>query len=178
MHLRALYWLNNRINSPTENIRQPQSLTMQRWPCILFLGVSPDPVYKHRDKGQFLLYSGSYIAWPCVCVCGVCGSLIGLWTLNTYGHLLYRCANTLRPISTFYITWINTAGDETSVKMVWTCTIYIVYNLQIECKLYSRIVFFKCIQVDIWGNLRICFHFLLFPFLFPAKRKKYQIFNN
>lgn len=123
MHLRALYWLNNKINSPTENIRQPQSLTMQRWPCILFLGVSPDPVYKHRDKGQFLLYSGSYIAWPCVCVCGVWGSLIGLWTLNTYGHLLYRCANTLRPISTFYITWINTAGDETSMKMVWTCTI-------------------------------------------------------
>lgn len=123
MHLRALYWLNNKINSPTENICQPQSLTMQRWPCILFLGVSPDPVYKHRDKGQFLLYSGSYIAWPCVCVCGVWGSLIGFWTLNTYGHLLYRCANTLRPISTFYITWINTAGDETSVKMVWTCTI-------------------------------------------------------
>lgn len=123
MHLRALYWLNNKINSATVNIRQPQSLIMQRWPCILFLGVSPDPVYKHRDKGQFLLYSGSYIAWPCVCVCGVWGSLIGLWTLNTYGHLLYRCANTLRPISTFYITWINTAGDETSVKMVWTCTI-------------------------------------------------------
>lgn len=68
MHLTALYWLNNKINSATENIRQPQSLTMQRWPCILFLGVSPDPVYKHRDKGQFLLYSGSYITWPCVCV--------------------------------------------------------------------------------------------------------------
>jgi hypothetical protein len=33
--------------------------------------------------------------------------------------------------------------------------------------LYLLISSFKCKHLEIWGNFRICFHFLLFPFLLP-----------
>ena len=32
---------------------------------------------------------------------------------------------------------------------------------------YLRSLSFKSIHVDMCGNFKICFHFLLFPFLFP-----------
>lgn len=32
---------------------------------------------------------------------------------------------------------------------------------------YSRILFFIPSHWEMWGNRKICFHFLLFPFLFP-----------
>ena len=69
-------------------------------------------------------------------------------------------------------TCINMLNQQTNdislgINHYWNPSNHFVPDCIVFFPLYLLISSFKCKHLEIWGNFRICFHFLLFPFLLP-----------